>query len=140
MLSVTTRRLAKVAVGLILGSAAVGALAGIACAAVLLVMSDGLAGLLADEVLYRGAAIVGASCGVLLGPAASFGFMRRVPLGRLFAETALGAVIAGVLGFLLPVSFEVGLGIAAAGFILAAARVGWVYRSRPQQKDLPSAG
>jgi hypothetical protein len=133
------RRL-KVFLGITATSAAVGALAGMACAvAVLLLSGVSMRDLFVDGDIFTFAGGIGAGCGAVLGPLATFGFLRRVPLGRLFAETALGTVLAGVVGFMLPLGFEAALGVAAGGFFAAATRLAWVYRAEHEPVALPSA-
>src|SRR5690349_16262404 len=96
-----TNRVLRVFAGVAVASALVGAVAGALCLALLSGIYEGVGAIFRDPDLYRAAAMVGAGCGVVLGPAASFGFMRRVPLGKLFVETGVGTVIGGVLGFVL---------------------------------------
>jgi hypothetical protein len=122
----------RVFAGVAISSALVGAVAGVLCAVVLLAIisiHDHVSAGFADFELYRGAAIIGAGCGVVLGPSASFGFMRQVPLGRLFLETCVGTVLGGVAGFLLDLSFEAALAMAGIGFLLAGARLAWTHRA-----------
>lgn len=71
--------------------------AGVFVALMLDAILAGPRGMFFDGESYRNASVLGGACGFLLGPAAAFGFLRRVPLGRLFAETALGAAL-GVCG------------------------------------------
>jgi len=63
-------------------------------------------------------ATFGAVCGLLLGPAIAFGFLRGVPLGRLFAETAAGAGLGGAIAALSSdgraTLWGAGIGLAAA--------------------------
>ena len=54
-----------------------------------------------DLELFQFAAMVGGAFGAVLGPAAAFGFLRRVPIGRLFGQTILGAVVGALLGLLI---------------------------------------
>ena len=49
--------------------------------------------------LYRLGTELGTLLGALLGPLTAVGFLRRVPIGRLFAELTAGAAIGGALGF-----------------------------------------
>ena len=136
-----TARVLRVVGGVAITSALVGAVAGALCAAVLSGIYDGVRAIFTDAELYRAAAVIGASCGVVLGPAAIFGFMRRVPLGRLFVQTGVGTVIGGVVGFTLPLSLPAVLGVAAVGFLTAGARLAWVHRAGASAAStLPSAG
>ena len=130
-------RTTKVAVGITAASTAVGAVAGLATAAVLATIIEGPGGL-ADLGLFTFAGGVGAACGAILGPAAAFGFMRRVPIGRLFAETALGTIIGGVGGLLLlPIGIFGVVTAGAVGFGAAAARLAWSFRKPREQHALP---
>jgi hypothetical protein len=131
-------RIAKVVVGIAATSAAVGALTGVVSAAALLAVFDGVRGVLAGGDAYGIAAAIGAGCGVVLGPLASFGFLRRVPLGRLFLETALGTIAGGVVGLLLSTGIIGALGVATVGFAAAGARLGWAYRGRATRAALPA--
>ena len=135
----SAERTAKVAVLITVASTAVGALAGIVTAALLAGVYGGPDALLERE-LYAFAGGVGAGCGAVLGPAAAFGFMRRVPLGRLFGETAAGTVAGGVAGFVLGLGLVGMVGAAAVGFTAAAARLAWSYRPRREPASLPPAG
>ena len=133
------RRL-KVFLGITAASAAVGAVAGTLCAmGVILLSGQSTSGLFFDSDVFAFAAEVGAACGVVLGPLASFGFLRRVPVWRLFAETAAGTVLAGVVGFMIPLGFEGALVVAAGGFAAAATRLAWVYRPTRGTVALPRA-
>jgi hypothetical protein len=88
-------------------------------------------------------AVIGGMCGMVLGPLASFGFLRRVPLGRLFGQAAFGATVGGVAGVLSPFGHYGpygALGVATAGFVLASARLAWVYRGNGTTVSLPPVG
>jgi len=74
-------RTTKVAVGIIAASTAVGAVAGIATAAVV-VAATGSPQWIADREVLAAAGTMGAACGAVLGPLAAFGFLRRVPSGN----------------------------------------------------------
>ena len=93
-----------------------------------------------DPDLHAFAGSIGAACGAVLGPAAAFGFMRRVPLGRLFAGTAAGTVAGGVAGFMLGIGLVGVVGAAALGFSAAAAGLAWSYRRPREPEALPPAG
>ena len=83
-------------------SAAAGALAGLAVAFVL----DAVTGAFApDGFLFGFAALTGAALGSVLGPIAGFGFLRRVPLGRLFGQTIVGAALGALLGLSMGILF-----------------------------------
>jgi hypothetical protein len=134
-------RTSKVVGGIIVASSAVGALAGIITAA-LIALVFGATRELLNPAIYGFAGSIGAACGAVLGPAFAFGFMRRVPLGRLFAETGAGTVVGGLAGLLLPLGLTGIGGIAAAGaagFVVAAARLAWIYRRRGEPAALPPA-
>src|SRR5690349_20420049 len=126
-------RTAKVVVAITVASTAVGAFAGVATAGLLALAYAGPEALFEPE-LHAFAAGIGATCGAILGPAASFGFMRRGPLGRVFAGTAAGTVAGGVAGFVLGVGLVGGVGAAALGFTAAAAGLASIYR-RPREPD-----
>ena len=66
--------------------------------------------------------------------------MRRVPLGRLFAETTMGTIFGGLAGFLLGVGLVGVVGVAALGFLAAAARLAWTHRGPDEPDSLPPAG
>src|SRR5689334_16659700 len=106
-------RIAKVGLGVTLGCIVAGAAAGVLCAGVFDVAAGGPSQFLSDPDLYGFAAIVGGICGLLVGPLAAFGLLRRVPLGRFFVETALGATLGGLLG----IALATGPGL---GFLWAA--------------------
>lgn len=121
-------RIARVVLVVTLGCVVAGAAAGVFVTLVLDLFYMGSRGILNDGDLFRAAAGVGGACGLLLGPAAAFGFLRRVPLGRLFAETALGASLGGLAGFFLVRDIIADLLIAALGFVIAVAFLAWRYR------------
>jgi hypothetical protein len=131
-------RIVKVAAGVAVTSAVVGAVAGVVSAAVLLAVFDGVRGVLGGGDAYGIAAAIGGGCGVVLGPLASFGFLRRVPLGRLFLETALGTIAGGVIGLLMSTGIAGALGVATVGFAAAGARLGWAYRKHDTPIALPA--
>jgi hypothetical protein len=87
-----------------------------------------------DVELCEFGAMVGGAYGAVLGPAAAFGFLRRVPVGRLFGQTILGAVIGALLGLGIGEGlhlFDGFFGIFGGGilgFCAAATRLWW--RSR----------
>jgi hypothetical protein len=132
-------RTAKVVVAITGASTAVGAFAGVATAGFLALVYAG-PGALLDPEIHAFAGGIGAACGAVLGPAAAFGFMRRVPLGRLFAGTAAGAVAGGIAGFVLGVGLVGVVGAAALGFTAAAARLAWSHRRPLEPDSLPPAG
>lgn len=125
-------RIARVVVGVTAGCIAAGAAAGLLCAVGLAIVLDGPPGVFSDANLYPAAALIGGVCGLILGPAAAFGFLRRVPLGRLFAETAIGAGLAGLIGFPMTRDLLIDLLVAGVGFAVAVAQLAWRYRDRSQ--------
>jgi hypothetical protein len=130
-------RTTRVVGGIIVASSAVGALAGITTVA-LLALAFGALSQLLDLRVYAFAGSIGAGCGAILGPAFAFGFLRRVPLGRLFAETGAATVVGAIAGlFLLPLGIVAMLGAGAVGFAAAAARLAWSYRRRHEPVELP---
>ena len=120
-------RFAAVIGGLALTGAVVGAVTGMCVAAVFLFVLQGFRGVLSGGA-YPFAAAVGAACGSVLTPVASMAFMRHVPIWRLFAETAVGTLIGGVIGFQLSGHFYTAIGIAVSGFLLAGARLALVQK------------
>ena len=121
-------RLARVVLGVTAACVAAGAAAGILCAMGILFLIDGLRGLFSDALPYLAAGIIGGVCGLVLGPGAVFGFLRRVPLGRLFAETALCAGIGGLIGFALGMNLIADLALASCAFGGAVAHLARRYR------------
>jgi hypothetical protein len=132
-------RTTRVVGGIILASTAVGALAGITTVT-LLALAFGALSKLLDPRIYAFAGSIGAGCGAILGPAIAFGFLRRVPLGRLFAETGAATVVGAIAGlFLLPPGLVATVGAGAVGFAAAAARLAWSYRRPRESAELPPA-
>ena len=132
-------RTIKVVAGVIVTSTVVGALAGMATAA-LVGFALGARSDLLDPQIYAFAGSLGAGCGAILGPAFAFGFLRRVPLGRLFGETGAATVVGAIAGFfLLPSGITVTVGAGAVGFAAAAARLAWRYRRPREPAELPPA-
>jgi len=77
-----------------------------------------------DLVAYLVTGIVGAACGVVLGPAVAWLLLRSVPLGKAILQTSIGAAIGGVLGWVFPTWGLLGmLGFAGLGAVLAAVRL-----------------
>lgn len=106
-------------------SAAAGALAGFAVALGFSAFLGGLSDIPLDDALYLFGLGAGAVLGTLLGPLAAFGFLRHVPLSRLFPVTIIGAALGGVIGlFAITLAPEHDISIiltcGAAGFFLAA--------------------
>lgn len=97
-----------------------------------------------DLDLLQFGAMVGGAFGTVLGPAAAFGFLRRVPIGRLFGQTILGAVIGALLGLGLGEGlhlFDGFFGIfggGVLGFCAAATRLWWRSREGAAQSLAPT--
>ena len=122
-------RLLVVIAGVTCACVVVGAIAGVVCAALFLVASGGFRDLLLGAgPVYAYAAAVGGVSGLVLGPLATFGFLRHVPIGRLFLEGGAATALAGLLGLYLNLSVPGTLGLAAAGFLAAGARLAVRYR------------
>jgi hypothetical protein len=128
-------RFATVGLGVTLGCIVSGAAAGVLCAGLLGLTTVGPRALFEGVELYGLAAIIGGICGFVVGPLAAFGFLRRVPLGRLFIETALGATLGGFLGLVFHVGFPTFLGVAVGGFGLAVAHLASRYRTTRESPD-----
>jgi hypothetical protein len=112
-----------------------GAIAGLLVAVVLDVAIGGTFKLSLDGELFAFGAIVGGILGTVLGPAAAFGFLRRVPIGRLFGQTIVGAAIGGLASLWLGEVFPgVGNGLftiiggGVVGFCVAGVRLWWRFR------------
>jgi hypothetical protein len=133
---VSPLRLGIVFAGLAAAGALVGAATGIGVAAVLLLFLDGPSGLLVGVGPYTFAASVGGACGALLAPLASLAFMRHVPLGRLFAQTAIGALVGGVVGLRFTGTLYTAVGVAVVGFLIAGVRLALVHRQRSVSSEL----
>ena len=100
-------RILAVTAGLSAAGIVVGALCGAAVVAMVLVVRDGPRSLFDPELdgIFGLAAALGAVVGVIAAPALAWGLLRRVPLGRAVAWTALGTVTGATLGELaLPVN------------------------------------
>lgn len=78
------------------------------------------------------AALTGAAYGGLLVPAASFAFMRRVPIWRLFAETTAAAFVGGAIGMVWFTDLTSMAVLSGAGFLAAGARLAWRFRGQPE--------
>ena len=102
-------RVLTVTLGLVGTGAVVGAVCGAFALAVVLTLT-GTPHVLLDPELYALGGAFGAVTGAVFAPAMSWLLLRRVPLGRAIAHTAVGAVLGGAIGFFLPVlSFGLGL-------------------------------
>jgi hypothetical protein len=116
-------------------SVAAGAFSGFLVAITLDVASGGFFHRPLDGDFYLFGANVGGVLGAVLGPAAAFGFLRRVPIGRLFGQTIVGTALGGLAGLWLGETvYRIGdgfymiIGGGVLGFSIAAARLWW--RSR----------
>ena len=102
-------RIARVVLGVTAACALAGAIASVPVTTVF-VLVFAINGRLDYLGVYAVGATFGAFCGVLLGPATAFGFLRGVPLGRLFAETSAGAGLGAPIRAPLRASDEVQTG------------------------------
>ena len=112
-----------------------GAIAGVLAAVILDVVIGGTFNFRLDGELFAFGATVGGILGTVLGPAAAFGFLRRVPIGRLFGQTIVGAAIGSLAALWLGEAFpRAGYGLftiiggGVVGFCVAAARLWWRFR------------
>ena len=101
-------RIARVVFGVTAACALAGAIASVPVTTAF-VLFAGNGGLDYLGVFAVGATF-GAVCGLLLGPAIAFGFLRGVPLGRLFAQTSAGAGLGAPIRAPLRASDEVQTG------------------------------
>jgi len=110
-------RIARVVLGVTAACTLAGAAASVPVTTAFVLVFAGNGGLDYLGVFAVGATF-GAVCGLLLGPAIAFGFLRGVPLGRLFAETAAGAGLGGAIAALSSdgraTLWGAGIGLAAA--------------------------
>ena len=134
MLSPRIRRI-TVGVSITALSVAAGAFSGFLVALILDISSGGFFHRPLDGDFYLFGANVGGVLGAVLGPAAAFGFLRRVPIGRLFGQTIVGTALGGLVGLWLGETvYRIGdgfymiVGGGVLGFSIAAARLWW--RSR----------
>jgi len=133
-------RIATVGLGVTLACVVAGALAGTLCVAITMLIGAGPRAVFSDVGFYGVAGLIGGICGLVVGPLAAFGFLRRVPLGRLFAETALGAMLGGLVGLPLMRDFAAILAVAVAGFAVAVGHLAWRYRAPRAPADRALAG
>jgi hypothetical protein len=113
-------RVASVTAGLSIAGAVAGAGVGLA----MTLITGGFSGAASIAPVLLSAASVGAACGAVLFPLATWTLMRRVPLGRALLWTlvpsTVGAALAlGFFGLTAPV----GIAGALAGFLPAAWRL-----------------
>jgi hypothetical protein len=95
--------------GLIGAGIAFGAVASAAAFAIAVALTDGLSAA-ADRELLGFAAYFGAVIGAVVAPAAGWGLLRRVPLGRAVAWTTFAAVIGGAAGWVVGTAIRSRLG------------------------------
>ena len=117
-------RIARVVLGVTAACTVAGAVASVPVTAVFVLAGNGGLDYLG---VFAVGATFGAVCGLLLGPAIAFGFLRGVPLGRLFAETAAGAGLGGAIAAL---SSDGRATLCGAGIGLAAAVAHLFFRFR----------
>ncbi|MFN8572177.1 MAG: hypothetical protein U0132_08975 [Gemmatimonadaceae bacterium] len=117
---VPIRRFLAITAGLSLTGAIVGAVAGVAAGFLGSLFSSGITAAL-DPIGYDLAAVAGAMVGAVVAPLYSWLVLRTVPLGRAIAWTAIGTVIGGAGGVLLPAGNPIVTSI--AGFMLSGAAV-----------------
>lgn len=140
------RRLQIIA-GVIAASAAAGAGAGLLVAGVILATKLGDVRPTTVWELLKLGSQTGAALGVLLGPPAIFGLLRRVPLNRLARDAFFGATYGGVIGFLISTAFRqprpaiaLILSGSLAGLGLATARLWARFREARNSSSVPAAG
>lgn len=117
-------RIIQVTLGLSVLGAVIGGILGGGLAALLGVRMGDFR--ISGEVLYTGA-VFGGAMGCVLAPLAAWTLMRRVPIWRAIAETAVGTVLGAVLGLVFqPLRDTAWLSpplLGIAGFALAAIRL-----------------
>ena len=97
-----------------LGLVAAGGLVGAACGALAFAIVLAVIGEPLEPGLLSIGGAFGAVAGTIVAPTVSWIFLRHVPLGRAIAQTALGTILGGAIGFFLP---TLGLGLAVPGFL-----------------------
>jgi len=132
-----TGRIALAVVGLMVAGAVMGAISGVVVAQVLGAVHGSL-DLLFEAVVWRVSALIGAVCGAVLAPLASFTILRHAPLWRVFTDTTVGSVVGGCAGLLLEPGgdLRVLVSLATIGFLLAVAHLAWSTRraKRPAEQ------
>ena len=123
-------RLARVVVGITVACAAAGATAGILCGVAVAALLGGPNGVSYTRI-FGTAAAIGAACGLILGPPAMFGFLRRVPLDRLFGEIIIGTTVGGLLG----IPFG-SLPLAVIGFAIAVGHLAYRFRAKTEPRQV----
>jgi hypothetical protein len=116
-------RRVQVAAGIVISSAAIGAISGIVVASVmLLVRPTHISPQLISEVFKLGSQ-AGATFGIILGLPVTAALLRRVPLLRLASHTFLATTYGGILGFALSLPFAQPR--PSVGFMLVGSCVGF---------------
>lgn len=125
-------RAAVVSVGLVVAGAITGTTVGVGLLSILGLL-DGFGGFPHFWEAYWIAGGFGAVIGGSLGPFLAWALLRDVPLWRVFAATAAGAILWGAIGFLgsgfNPV---VALGTATVGVVVSAVRLRTCTRLTPR--------
>lgn len=120
--------MALVTVGLAGAGAVAGALVAIVTSTLVILVAGGAR---FDWVAYAVTGVVGAACGVLLGPAIAWLLLRSLPIGPAILQASIGAAIGGVLAWLFsPLGLPGVLALAALGGLLAALRLRYAQRRR----------
>jgi hypothetical protein len=90
---------------------------------------------------------VGAGLGAVLAPITAWVFLRRVPLGRALAQTAIGTTLGAAFGLVLgsiglpaPNSLPAGLLGALIGFLAAAVRLRFSTRAKGKRAKAGATG
>ncbi len=138
-------RRVQVICGVVVATAAVGAVSGVLVASALLTMRMGHTRLsLLSEVVALGSQ-AGASIGVMLGAPLTFALLRRVPLGRIARDVFIAATYGGILGYAASLPFaqprpSVAFMLAGStiGVGMAAARLWFQFRGARDATAIPS--
>jgi hypothetical protein len=115
-------RVLKLTAALAAFGAVVGALVGLVAIGFVYLLGERTGMILVGPV-FLAAAFIGAKTGFVLGPIAAWTLMRRVPIWKAIAGTALGAVIGFIVGYWLAWSNRQPLwamGGTLCGFLVAA--------------------
>lgn len=129
-------RVIVVTLALLVAGSLLGGAIGVGLLGVFALVVDGPGGFPYAWEAFALSGVVGATLGALIGPALAWTALRDVPLWRVFAETATGAVIGGAAGFLgSGLNPLVAVGTATLGGLGAALRLR--SRTRPVPRGLP---
>lgn len=126
-------RVLAVTGGLIVTGMVVGAL----CAMVafpLIFLPLGLSPDVSESALFAIAALFGAIIGGVMAPVVAWGILRRVPLGRAVAWSAVGTVVGAIAGMIVLENPVIG---AVAGFVVAAIWLWARHRPTPDAARVP---